>query len=132
MYLYHRTDAAEAIGSQGFRNGSGGYMTASDYEGVWVSDRPLDINEGANGKYVITIGLPSDFDLRPYEWLEDGKGYREFLIPAEVLNGFLILAVDEDDIDGFDPDELADDQPTINIERLSRDELEVIRKAPPG
>lgn len=107
-------------------------MTAKDYEGVWVSDRPLDINEGAEGKYVITIDPPSDFDLRPYEWLEDGKGYREFLIPAEVLNGFLILAVDEDDIDGFDPGELADGERMIDIERLSRDELEVIRKAPPG
>jgi hypothetical protein len=134
VYLYHRTDAARSIESGEFRNGSGTYFTNNVYEGVWVADQPLDINEGAVGKYVMTIEVPSDFDLQYYEWQEDGKGYRKFLIPAEVLNGFPIIAVEEDDWNAPpDWDSLAEElrgqQGPIDLEPLSPSELEeAIRK----
>lgn len=129
MYLYHRTDAARSIESGGFRNGLDTYMTNNVYEGVWVADRPLDINEGAEGKYVMTIEVPSDFDLQCYEWQEDGKLYREFLIPAEVLNDFPIIAVEEDDLDGMSdcdsqPEGLEGRQGPIDLKPLSPRELE--------
>ena len=62
-------------------------MTDREWEGVWVSDRPLDECEGANGDALLRISVPNDaidFDL--YEWVEDGKPYREWLIPAAILN----------------------------------------------
>ena len=61
-------------------------MTAHEFSGVWVSDTPLDANEGAWGRFVISLDVP-DAELEPYEWVEDAKRYREFLVPAELLNG---------------------------------------------
>jgi len=31
----------------------------------------------------------------PYEWAEDGKPYREFLVPAELLNGRTLSVVED-------------------------------------
>jgi len=82
-------EIARQILAEGFRNGRGTYMTDEEFEGVWVSDRPLDPNEGAFGNAVleIEISLPrAVLDL--YEWTEEGpKDYREWLLPAALLNG---------------------------------------------
>lgn len=81
---YHRTDEADAILRDGFRDGVGTYLTERTFSGVWISDRPLDGNEGAYGAAV--LGIDIDADLAHYEWVEEGKGYREWLVPAELLN----------------------------------------------
>jgi hypothetical protein len=49
MMLFHRTDAAEEILQDGFKDGSGMYLFDVDrpLSGVWLSDVPLDVNEGA-------------------------------------------------------------------------------------
>jgi hypothetical protein len=47
----------------------------------------LGVNEGAKGDAVLTFDVPIDLFER-YEWIEEGKPYRESLIPAAVLNGF--------------------------------------------
>jgi len=60
-------------------------MTLREHTGVWVSDCPLDVNEGAEGDVVLTLNVPIDVFER-YEWIEEGKPYREALIPAAVLN----------------------------------------------
>ena len=60
-------------------------MTDQEFTGVWVSDCPLDINEGGRGDVVLTLDVPIDVFER-YEWIEEGKPYRESLIPASVLN----------------------------------------------
>jgi hypothetical protein len=56
------------------------------FEGVWLSQEPLDANEGANGDTVLRVTfkgrLPS---LDYWEWVED-KTYREWLVPAELIN----------------------------------------------
>jgi hypothetical protein len=51
MLLWHRTTPAppEEIVQAGFRDGRGRYSTDQEHEGVWLSDRPLDENEGACG-----------------------------------------------------------------------------------
>jgi hypothetical protein len=49
MIVYHCTDAADEILSDGFRDGFGSYLTMNTYTGVWVSDSPLSVNEGATG-----------------------------------------------------------------------------------
>jgi hypothetical protein len=88
MILYHVTssESAAAIKRDGFRDTGG--MTESGHRGVWLSDRPLDANEGAPYT-VIAVDLPlSMADLDQYEWKEEGKGYREWLIPAAIINKY--------------------------------------------
>jgi hypothetical protein len=55
--------------------------------GVWVSDVPLDESEGAKGHDVLQVELnvePST--LESYEIIKDGKPYREWCMPAAMLN----------------------------------------------
>ena len=49
MILYHRTyyERARRILEGGLRDGTGTYMTQQTWSGVWLSDEPLDENEGA-------------------------------------------------------------------------------------
>jgi|SoimicmetaTmtLMB_FD_contig_31_5853584_length_519_multi_1_in_0_out_0_2 hypothetical protein len=98
--LYHRTDEniARKIIDGGFRDGKGYYMTPRLYSGVWVSDQPLDENEGANGNALIRIELAKDeHEIEFFEWIEDGKPYREWLIPAALLNEFGKIEIQEID-----------------------------------
>lgn len=80
-------EAAEAILVDGFRDGTGSYMTDRTWSGVWLSDVPLDANEGAGGDALLAVelDLPAA-ELGGYEWPEEGKPYREFLVPAAVVN----------------------------------------------
>jgi hypothetical protein len=88
VIVYHRTDSAEDILREGFRDGTGTYMTANEYSGVWVSaDEPLTINEGAVGAAVIAVDIPTEL-FEQYEWVEAHKPYREALIPATLLNQY--------------------------------------------
>lgn len=88
MKLYHRTTSqgAASILAGGFKDGAGHYLTSSTNTGVWLADCPLDANEGAQGEELLEVLLPNGFDLGPYEWVEEGKPYREFLVPAEQIN----------------------------------------------
>ena len=56
MILYHVTSSenAAAIKRDGFRDTGG---DQSEHHGVWLSDRPLDANEGAPYT-VIAVDLP--------------------------------------------------------------------------
>jgi hypothetical protein len=87
MVLYHVTDpeAAGLIERDGFRDGEGSYLTQEPWEGVWLSDRPRvsQVKEPA----VFVLDVPDGL-VGEYEWVEEGSGYREFLIPAEVVNGY--------------------------------------------
>lgn len=88
---YHRTGAWPAIAADGWRDATGTYMTANEYSGVWISDSPLDLSEGASGAWLITIEMPPDVATlidQEHEWIEEGKGYREWLVPAKLLNEF--------------------------------------------
>jgi hypothetical protein len=98
--LYHRTseDIARQIVAHGFRDGEGYYMTSRLHTGVWVSDQPLDCNEGANGNALIRIELAKEeSEIASFEWIEDGKPYREWLIPAALLNSAGKLEIQEID-----------------------------------
>jgi hypothetical protein len=62
-------------------------MTDAELSGVWVSDRALDANEGAWGDTLLRIELNcNEDDIQDYECIEEGKGYRDWLIPAAFLN----------------------------------------------
>jgi len=89
VILYHRTtaDGARAILSGGFRDATGYYLSRVETAGVWFSDRPIDANEGAKGKVLLRIVLPiGKRELRQYEWIEAGKPYREWQLPASLVN----------------------------------------------
>lgn len=87
MKLFHRTHKAKEILSRGFRDGKGTYMTAHEWKGVWLSNIPLEASEGARGNTLLSIDIPEGV-VTPYEWVEEGKPYREFLIPAKIVNSF--------------------------------------------
>ena len=92
MIVYHVTYEADAILTDGFRDGEGTYLTANVYRGGWVSDIPLDVNGGAVGNRLLAIDLPETV-IADFEWVEDDKAYREWLVPAEVLNRFPVTEI---------------------------------------
>src|SRR4030095_2052810 len=89
MRLYHSTNrgAADAILSAGFIDNEDYYLTENLYTGVWLADRPLDENEGTKGHTLLTIEIPEEV-IAQYEWVEEGKPYREFLAPAALINQY--------------------------------------------
>jgi len=84
---FHRTTVASAaaIRLSGFRDGQGHYLTENLHTGVWLSDQPLDANEGAYGEVLFAVEAPQK-EIERFEWIEEGKGFREFLVPAAILN----------------------------------------------
>jgi hypothetical protein len=95
--LWHRTraDNAAAILRDGFRDGTGTYLTDRKFTGVWLSDQVLDANEGAICDTVLRITLDcTDGEIREFEWIEEGKRFREFLVPAAFITerGIVTLA----------------------------------------
>ena len=97
MNLYHATtpEAARSILADGFEDATGYYLTSQLWTGVWLSDKPLDPNEGAKGCTLIVLEMPESI-LAPYEWIEEGKPFREFLVPAEIINRYRPFTLDED------------------------------------
>jgi len=60
-------------------------MTTHEHTGVWLSNVPLDVNEGARGDTLLQVELPVE-TINDYEWIEEGKPYREWLVPARLIN----------------------------------------------
>jgi hypothetical protein len=87
LAVFHRTtkDAAAKILRDGFRDTTSRYLTDREWSGVWVSDRPLDNSEGASGEALLQIDIAEEL-LTAFEWVEEGKRFREWLVPAAVLN----------------------------------------------
>ena len=100
LTLYHRTskESAETIQRHGFQDATGHYGTTTDRTGVWVSDQPLDGNEGAFGQVLLrlTVNMTEE-ELAPFEWIEELKGYREWLVPAHVINAAATVEIEDID-----------------------------------
>ena len=87
MICYHTTDAADQILHDGFRDATGSYMLANfELTGVFLGDSPMDINEGAKGDQVLQVEFPDDVDLGDFELIEEYKPYREWCVPAALIN----------------------------------------------
>ena len=88
MLLYHATTRTNgfAILRDGFRNRLRSQRQNADWEGVLLRDRPHD--RAGTGVYVVIALDWGDHDLLPYERHTGSTGYREFLIPAAVLNRY--------------------------------------------
>jgi len=89
IILWHRTTAAAAprILSSGFRDATGSFLTTGRHRGVWLSNVPLSSNEGTvDGALLRVVIAVRATRLVDYEWIEDEKTYREFLVPAALVN----------------------------------------------
>jgi hypothetical protein len=89
MKLYHVTtcDRARTILRESFRDDAGTYGTDRQWSGVWLSDRPLDCNEGVSGNTILAVSFDCEpDDLSDYERVQEGLPYREWLIPADFVN----------------------------------------------
>jgi hypothetical protein len=95
MNLYHRTYAAEAIISNGFRDGRFERLALGAAPGVWVTDRPLDEQDGALGNVVLVVSGVPEHAVADYEWLHSDRlrSFREFVVPAAVLNRYPIVGI---------------------------------------
>jgi hypothetical protein len=95
MIFYHSTSRENAarIVREGFRDRTDYYMTSTLHTGVWLSDLPLDENEGASSEARLCLEL-DEARIAPFEWIEDGKGYREFLVPAAIVNTGKVRGLD--------------------------------------
>jgi hypothetical protein len=58
-----------------------------EWTGVWLSDSPLDEQSGGESGDAISVQIPDEI-IEPYEWVDEHGGYREFLVPAEILNRY--------------------------------------------
>jgi hypothetical protein len=89
MKLYHRTttEAVQSIMENGFKDSTGNWMMSESFAGVFFANRPLDCNEGTKEGGLLAIDIP-DSILGSYEIEEEGKPYREFLIPAKLVNEY--------------------------------------------
>lgn len=102
--LFHRTtqEAAEAILADGFRNGMRmRYMTSGvTHRGVWFSNVPLDSNEGIKGDTLLRVEFAChEARLWRWEWIEEDKPYREWLVPVHVLKRYLArIEIDAEEI----------------------------------
>jgi hypothetical protein len=73
LRLYHRTPNGAQIMLSGFRDATGTYGMTSEYTGVFLSDQPLDINEGASGEDLVEV-VASEAALVDYEWSTSPHG----------------------------------------------------------
>ena len=64
-------------------------MTDLELTGIFLSDIPLGVNDGATVAHDtvlrVTLDIPES-DLAERELVEEGKGYREWGVPAEIIN----------------------------------------------
>jgi hypothetical protein len=94
--FYHRTsaEAADVILVSGFKDCTHREL---NIRGVWLSNIPLDSNEGATeGPLLqVVLTLPAD-KMDAWEVVEEGKPYREWCIPAKVVNRGIISRFAED------------------------------------
>jgi hypothetical protein len=93
LKLFRRvtTEEANRILTVGFEDKTGRYLTEQKWTGVFVSDRPLDSNDGVplDATVLLEIHLAVlEADIADYEWVEEGKDYREWQLPATMLNTY--------------------------------------------
>jgi hypothetical protein len=93
MRLYHVTDreSAERILREGFADSEVIHDNRELQIGVWLADRCLAGEEDVGPRLgpVPDVALAVELtpeEVEPHERREDGKPYREFCVPARILN----------------------------------------------
>jgi hypothetical protein len=93
--LYHRTSrvAARRIMRHGFKDSTNHYMEQRLDAGVWLSSVPVNYN-GASGDVLLRVDADlEESELAKYEWIEKGRDYREWLVPAALVNPRMTVTV---------------------------------------
>lgn len=86
--LYHRTSVAgaSAILAEGFRDGAGTYLTDREWRGVWLSNDGDGVFIPDAPPVLLAVDLDVGADeLAAFEWVEEGRAYREWLVPAAYI-----------------------------------------------
>ena len=84
MILYHWTLNIDKLKKSGFRDHHSRH--SEEMEGVWFTDQLI------GGPYSIKLGMQlvkvkvPESEIEPYEKKNEGSGYREFNIPADIVN----------------------------------------------
>jgi hypothetical protein len=89
LIFFHRTtrENARSIIESGFRNSTGYFQSNRIWTGVWLSTVPVGSEHGAEGDALLMVELEiDDHELARWEWAAEGRTYREWLIPANILN----------------------------------------------
>jgi hypothetical protein len=90
MRLYHVSDEAEAILERGFEDGPGFLHDGRMHRGVWLHERAEGAEESrAEDHRTVVVDIPDDLALR-HEWLEASGTHRRFLVPAAIVNRYLM------------------------------------------
>lgn len=91
MKLYHITkkNNAQKIEKEGFKDAEGYYLTIHKYRGVWLSDSPLTYLMTSEDDRFFVVDIPEKI-VKKYKWIEEHKGYREFLVPEDVVNKYFL------------------------------------------
>ena len=94
MKLFHRTTAknAKAILAKGFTDATGSFGTTDRYTGVLLTSQPVDIHTIDITLIEVELDLDEDA-LAAYERREQGKSYREWLVPAVLVNAHMNLRI---------------------------------------
>ena len=67
--------------------------------GNWLGDRPLSVFDGFAGDVTLRLDIADDV-FRQYEVPDDDLGFRQALVPADVLNGLTPPRVIDPDAEG--------------------------------
>jgi hypothetical protein len=51
-----------------------------------MSEYVEEVLQGAKGRQLLEVTMPDSIDLSYYELVEEDKPYREWCIPAEIIN----------------------------------------------
>jgi hypothetical protein len=90
MILYHVGDDAQAVLDRGFQDGESFYHEGILHRGVWLFDGPVEKEESQEAdSRTIVVDIPDEVAAR-HEWVQEGSSYRTFLIPAEIVNRYLV------------------------------------------
>jgi hypothetical protein len=98
METFHSTtlDVAGSIAEQGFPNVTAGPLTRAPGTGVWLTERPVMSGDGL-GRMDAWFEIAIDESLLlPFEWMEPGMAYRQWIVPADIINEHgLVRSLDE-------------------------------------
>lgn len=96
MKLYHITanKNAKLIVKNGFKDGIGYYGVVDSKtgqskisKGVFLSDEVFTQRRKNENDCVFKINIPAK-EIKQYEWVEEIKSYREWCIPAQIVNKY--------------------------------------------
>ena len=90
MKLYHWTINKKAIEKNGFIDGGSYSDHGIGIRGVWFADQILGPLDGVGkGSQLLIVEIPDDI-INKFEWKEQEAGYREWCIPAKIVNKYEI------------------------------------------